>query len=181
MIVGDFSRYLMPGEHLVWSGEPVRGPRFSSTDILLVPFSLLWGGFAVFWETTVILSRAPFFFRLWGIPFVLVGLYIVAGRFFFDAFVRRNTAYAITDRRVLIIRDRPFGKVVALNLASLPDIGLSEERGGRGTIQFGAAPLLNGRGWSSWTPALDAPPRFIGIENGPAVFAQLQSLLPQRR
>ena len=116
-----------------------------------------------------------------GIPFVLAGLYITAGRFFLDAYARRNMAYAITDRRVLIIRAKPFAKTVALNLASLPDVGLSEERGVRGTIQFGAPSLLVGRGWGSWTPAFDSTPRFIGVENGQAVFMQLQSLLPQRR
>ena len=66
------------------------------------PFSIMWAGFAVFWESAVLGSGAPFFFRLWGIPFVAFGLYMVFGRFIFKRRQKLRTAYGITKQRALI-------------------------------------------------------------------------------
>ena len=41
---------LMSGENLYWAGMPNRGVVFHSDDWAMVPFSLLWGGLAIFWE-----------------------------------------------------------------------------------------------------------------------------------
>ncbi|MGO9170512.1 MAG: hypothetical protein ACLP7P_00900 [Rhodomicrobium sp.] len=71
------------GERLLWSGMPRQGIFFRPSDIFMVPFSLFWGGFAFFWEFTAMTSnKSQSFFPLFGIPFVLIGIYIIAGRFF---------------------------------------------------------------------------------------------------
>jgi hypothetical protein len=171
----DVAGHLRPGERLIWWGQPGQGVRFGPRDGLLVPFSLLWGGFAVFWETSVWRTGAPAFFRLWGVPFVLVGLYLVAGRFVVDAWLRANTHYAVTDQRVLILRTGRFASFIALRREALPDIRLTECADGSGTIRFGAAAAFSGRmGWSNWTPSLDPTPQLIAIADARAVFDLLQ-------
>src|SRR4051794_22841968 len=52
MRTDDVARELMPEEKVVWSGAPGKGIKFQSTDLVFIPFSLLWAGFAVFWEAT---------------------------------------------------------------------------------------------------------------------------------
>jgi hypothetical protein len=76
--------------------------RFSSADLFLVPFSIMWGGFAVFWEGTAIASGAPLFFMVWGIPFVAMGCYVVFGRFVFKRRKKLRTAYGLTADRALV-------------------------------------------------------------------------------
>ncbi|EGF93013.1 hypothetical protein ABI_14520 [Asticcacaulis biprosthecium C19] len=139
------AREVLSNERLLWQGRPGQGIRFSPADVMMIPFSLLWGGFAFFWEFGVLTDLCfditnPFaalpvsFFALWGIPFCLVGLYMIIGRFFYDAFVRAGTFYGVTDQRALVVRG---GSVTALNLASLDQVNIRESRSGKGTLTFG--------------------------------------------
>jgi hypothetical protein len=107
-----------------------------------VPVSVAWGGFAIFWEVSVIASGAPLFFWLWGVPFVAVGLYLIFGRFAYRAWLRRRTVYAVTDRRVLkLVRRRSGDSVEALFLDAIPAVNRELRRDGSGSVLFGTASL----------------------------------------
>jgi hypothetical protein len=154
---------LEPSEKPLWSGFPVQGVRLTAQDAFLIPFSVLWGGFAIFWETQVMRSNAPFFFMLWGIPFVAIGLYMIAGRFFADAAVRARTVYAVTNRRAVILYGLFSRNLRSLELFSLGEINSSEKPDGSGTITFGAVnPFTTMRGWPGMNRA-NTSPAFEGI------------------
>lgn len=144
------SRELESGERLLWSGQPTQGVRLTPADGCLIPFSLLWCGFAIFWTTmTIVLGRGKvWFMTLLGIPFVLVGLYLVFGRFFADAASRRRTYYGVTDRRLILVRESFGGTVKSKRLATLSDTERQEKADGSGTLVFEPAVTYNRYGRS---------------------------------
>lgn len=164
------------GERILWSGQPRQGLMLRPMDAFMIPFSLLWAGFAIFWEIMVIVEEAPFFFMLWGIPFVLVGLYAVVGRFFLEAKQREKTCYALTNERIIIISGLFARNVKTLNLKTLSEINLNQKRNGSGTITFGASHPL-----AMWYSTMPWPgmgrynsPSFDMIESVKEVYALIR-------
>jgi hypothetical protein len=169
------SRQVGPGERLLWSGRPRQGVFLRPADAYLIPFSLMWGGFAIFWEYSVLSSKGPFFFEIWGIPFVLIGLYLIVGRFFADARQRAKTYYGLTNQRVIIVSGLFAQAVKSLQLRTLSDVSLSERSDGTGTITFGpTAPWWSGA--SSWPGSgPHAPPSFDSITGARDVFERVRT------
>lgn len=173
-ITNDFDGRLLPNERIQWVGKPPDDIRFSARDIFLVPFSLAWLGFAVFWTFSAASGGAPVFFWVWGAGFVAIGVFFAFGRFAVDAWMRSLLSYAVTDRRVLILRARPFAKFQAVDIQRLSEIELYGESNGRGSIRFGQAPnfftLSGSSGMGFWSPAFDPTPQFLYIEDARRVF-----------
>jgi len=142
----EFKDELLKNEKILWSGKPKDGIFFKGSDALMIPFSLMWGGFAIFLEASVITSDAPIFFKLWGIPFVLVGLYIIFGRFIFEKKEREKTFYAVTDSRILIKSGLFNTKLTSLSLQKLPELSITKKENGFGTIEFGESNILSSFG-----------------------------------
>lgn len=131
-------------EQLLWSGRPKQGVVFRSADLFLVPFTLMWAGFALFWELGAI-GAGIGFFACWGMPFVLMGGYITVGRFIVDAAARRRTDYGLTNERAIIISGLFNREVRSVNLHTTSDISVTQRGNGVGTIMFGPPPPYAGR------------------------------------
>jgi hypothetical protein len=131
----------IPADETVrWTGEPPTGFLWRPSDWVLVPFSLMWGGFALFWESMVISAGAPLVMMLFGVPFVCVGVYLIAGRFWWDANVRARTRYAVTDRAAYIVVTGFRGAVRRYSGSGLDDVGIERKDDGSGTLRFGPDP-----------------------------------------
>lgn len=144
--------YLQSGESLLWEGQP-DPTRFSRRGLwIALPFGLVFTGFSLFWVVfSFALTRgvgavspdAPpiALFPLFGVPFVLVGLYILVGRLFVAQRQARSLWYAVTDRRVLIVGGRR-PSLTELALTAIPGLQVDESDAGYGTIAFGTAPTM---------------------------------------
>jgi len=168
---------LGPQERLLWSGQPRSGLALRPRDAGMIPFSMIWAGFAIFWETLVIKSNGPLLMKLWGIPFVLVGLYMVVGRFFVDAWQRDRTVYGLTNERIIIISNFFGTKVKSLNLRTLTDITLDQKSDEIGTIIFGPADRTsrwNAGPWGGRRGQPD-PPSFELIEDARRVYQMIRA------
>jgi hypothetical protein len=146
---------LLPGERILWDGRPLRRRVFRRTDVLLVPISLLWCGFAVFLESGALSYRVPLFAAVLGALFVLFGLYFVAGRFVVRLVSPRRTRYTITDRRVLVRSAWSGRRLSTHDLNSLRPPVIIEEPDGSGSLAFGGFPgladvFVTRQGWRLW-------------------------------
>ena len=146
LIEEQFRDDLLKDEKILWAGQPETSVMFTGADIFLIPFSLLWGGFAIFWELSVLFiffssdgseSKMPIIFPLFGIPFVIMGLYFVFGRFIYKYWKKRNTYYTVTNKRVLVLNKLFSRSLNAVNIDTIPSINKTVRSDGAGTIKFG--------------------------------------------
>jgi hypothetical protein len=151
----------------------------------------MWGGFAIFWEASVLSSsgaRNSVIFPLWGIPFVLIGLYLMVGRFFVRRWMRRSTLYALTDQRVISITPSwPRGeRTASVWLGSYPPVEKRLARDGRGTLWIGSFPLANrwlatDSGWPGGRSATANAVVFADITDADEVYSRIRHELSESR
>jgi len=184
-----FDSFLDRGERLLWSGQPKQGLLLQANDIFMIPFSLMWGGFAIFWEASVLgltgfaqqkhpvgsAGGAPLFMALWGIPFVVIGLYMIFGRFFFDAASRNKTWYGIPDRRLIILKSFFTRNVSSYDYATLTNLNLVERGDRSGDVLFGTPSPMAGFTNSSWPGSRRyAVPGFYLLPDARNIFNQIR-------
>lgn len=167
--------HLSVGENLIWAGKPKTGIVFRSPDLYLIPFSLLWGGIAIVWEVIAI-STGPLLFNLVGIPFVCLGLYLIVGRFFFDAKKRAGTTYGITKDRI-IIKSGVFSKdIQSFNIKMLSEITLIQKADNSGSIVLGPMhPIYNMLQGANW-PGVNQAPMIELVADIKTVYDQIVAL-----
>jgi len=172
----ELEEYLDSGERIIWYGIPKQGLMLQPQDVFLVPFSLLWGGFAFTWEFIVVTSSINLFFAIWGIPFVLVGIYLIIGRFFVDAYKRKKTIYGITDKRILIQSGVYNKSFRSAEIKMLSDVLLRERKDGSGSIMFGLGSEILDRSGSFFKPGTKAVLSFDRIPEVRDVYNKLMDL-----
>jgi hypothetical protein len=170
----SFQHVLSVGEYVLWIGRPQQGLMLRAHDLFMIPFSLLWGGFAVVW--TLGATAAGGCFGLFGLPFVAAGCYFIFGRFIVDAYQRANTHYGLTTDRIIIFSEVYGQQIKSLGLETLTEITLNLKSDGTGTIIFGPEHPMNrtyrGFYWPGTQQTLS--PTFEGVPYARDVYDQIR-------
>jgi hypothetical protein len=176
-------RHLHHDERLLWAGKPAAGLRLRRGDRFMIPFSLMWTGFFVFWEASA-LRGGPLFFRLWGVPFLLLGADMTVGRFFRDARRRAHTYYGVTDRRIFIISGAHRQRATTFPLQTLPALTLAEHSAGSGDVILAASDAAHVAA-GGWVPkGSEVPPMLEFLSDARHVYhviLQAQGVLRSSR
>lgn len=121
---------LDPDEKIVWQGQPDAKFRLRGRNIALSLFGIVFLGSSLAFMVVAVASTSAqggpmgLMFLLFGLPFVLVGLYLVVGIHWADMAGRRKTHYTLTNKHAFIatalfvkrLKSYPIGADTALEL-----------------------------------------------------------------
>lgn len=183
----EISAQIERRERLLWWDRPKRGFVLRNQDLMLIPFSLVWSGIAFtgffssisrvksITDLEAVLAHSNPMFLLVTTIFAFMGIYLVIGRFFHDAWRRSRQIYAVTDRRVMIASSSKF---TSIDMENLGEIENKRSWGGTGSISFGSAGSMFSRRDSGAWSGKPAVPTFEFIRDADRVFALIRE---QRR
>ena len=149
-----FGTILKNDEKVIWTGKPEIRKMFSFYDRFLIPISIILAALLFLYEFMAISNlfyslekydRIVFNYLMMfciGSLFTIFGVYFLIGRFIVKMFIKKNTFYAITDNRIIIIRNGFHNKVKAKDINQLKSMDLSEIKNGVGTISFYKLPPI---------------------------------------
>src|ERR1043165_3181903 len=89
------------GEKIQWVGYPIPIKFAIKEGTPSFLFGIPWIAFCAFWESGVI-KAGSLFMELWGIPFIIVGLYLLTSPLW-EYLRARRTIYVVTNQRLLIL------------------------------------------------------------------------------
>lgn len=128
----DVRHELRADETPKWIGYP--NPKRYAIQEGLVPclIGIPFTGFAVVW-TSLAMKSESLFTSLWGFPFILVGLYMLANPLL-EYWRALRTVYVVTNQRVLILNGVLRHSQKAFAPSDLGHLDVERKRDGSGTI-----------------------------------------------
>ena len=161
----DLQQELDAGERMLWSGRALPDLRIESGSLVQSAFGLVFFGISVA-SLYAAGKEGTIFPVLWTFLFVLAGFYYFAGHFFWNAFCRRYTEYAVTNQRVIVRSGIMSETTRSIEYCKTRTLTLTEKSDGSGTIQFGEANAVSaGEGITSSATKMEAIPDARSVYN----------------
>ncbi len=178
---------LRPAERVLWAGRPCIRPIFHRNENeVLLPFGLIFGVSSLLYEVVAVrvMFSSPtqihgYVMAWFGLGSLVMGQYLMWGRFLYAARKKKRTYYAVTDRRVLVVQTAADRQVASAELKALPHLHKLKRSGDIGTIRFFSPPEPFATSWREMAGmTMEADGRLdvwdpLSIKRGP-VFADLK-------
>jgi hypothetical protein len=134
-IFAEVTPQLRHGEKTLWAERPKPVAR-ALTKIAPGLFGIPFFCFAIFWIFTAVGMGGGILMALFGLPFVLVGAALMLSPLWSYLEAKSWLVYAITDRRLLIIRTFPRNKVESFEPADITRLTRTSKADGSGNVIF---------------------------------------------
>ena len=172
----DLTALLDPDETILWQGHPpTKLFLFSKSDVFLVPFSLVWAGFAVPGSISTFLWPKSLVELPFALLFLVAGIYFSIGRFFISQRMRKKTVYCVSNKRAFIATYGISGRIDSKPLH--PSLAIALEPSEPGSITLGDPALFFPRGYGMgiWS-GNDGSFTFRKISDASKVYALIRSV-----
>ena len=137
----DLIAMLDPDETILWQGHPpTKLLLFSKPDVFLVPFSLVWAGFAVPGSISTFLWPKSLVELPFALLFLVASIYFSIGRFFISQRMRKKTVYCVSNKRAFIATYGISGRIDSKPLH--PSLAIALEPSEPGSITLGDPALF---------------------------------------
>lgn len=106
------NKYFAEDEEILWSGSPDTLKYFMRNDLILIPLTVLIGGFMLVYSYSsmiLMLRGESVTFALSGITLLIIGLYLIFGRIWYRHKRLSRNLYFVTDKRCVVfntLRDK---------------------------------------------------------------------------
>jgi hypothetical protein len=141
-------------------------------DVPITLFMLFWAGIPT---ATIVNGAADGGFRFFFLPFLLIGAYMLVGRFYVDLWLRSHSNYVPTNRRALILKNDGESGIRSIKLAAISEVRLSRHRHGRSTLVFSSGGgWLSGMRQPSLAGLIQYEPGFVLIDDVARVYELAQ-------
>jgi hypothetical protein len=173
---------LLPGEHVLWQGEPVKRSVFLRSDLTWIRFSLkfhavlillvvavaaaahVWAGYLGSWSDVFGVCAG----------FATLGLAGLAEPFLWRRFTLHRTTYCVTDQRVVSVPGR---RARSARLTEIDHLAFIEEPDGSGHIRLTGRVVPDGFGNGTVSELIHVP----GVHEVATLIATLTGQPANRR
>lgn len=127
----ELQKYINKEEQILWAERPKQGFIFSVGCLSVFGLGIIIS--MTFWMAIALFLAPDIIMALFGIPFVLIGLYYSIGRFFHDRHIRKKMIYGLTNQRVFIKKG---AQLSALDISAITDMKILKQKDDAGSISL---------------------------------------------
>ena len=180
----EIKPYLGADEAILWCDKPKKLFVFTMSEVFTTLFGIVWLAFSMFWVISAYFATSGTddavarIFTLFGLPFVLIGLYLVIFRHIFSVISRRKTIYALTSKRAVIVHTGRREYMQEFKYKDISNIRIKSDENDLGSIIFLSSPIHYHRGTGKYANSTSG---FFGICDVKKVYKILSQYMENEK